>query len=173
MCLRAVAPRGRPLLDGRGSDRCGALTKGVRLTSATSKPDPLLPSIAQSPAGGYRAVMLARGFVALILCVGLGCRSHRTDAPTLGVTKQLPRMKIDEALALARNAAAGEYAVDLYTINGCERDANGWWISFHARPVDAVGAAWSPTQKERWLALGNHFSVQVHDDRTIRLHGGR
>lgn len=118
--------------------------------------------------------MIAKSLVAaLMLCVGLGCSGHRIHGATVTATERLPRIEIDEALTMARHAAELEYRLDMYTVDRCEREAAGWWIWFRARDIDEVGANWSRPEKERWVALGNHFSVYVHDNRTTRLHGGR
>ncbi len=108
-----------------------------------------------------------------VLLLGPGCRSPGAHAtPTTG-HDGLPALEIDEALAVAREAAASEYEVELYTVDGCVRDVDCWRISFAPRHVDKVGAGWSHAHKEEPIALGNHFSVYVYDDHTVRLFGGR
>ena len=113
-------------------------------------------------------------FVSLIvLLLGPGCKCGETRTNTATEHDGLPAFEIEEALRRAREAAAWTYDVDLYTVDACVRDKDGWRITFGARPVDEVGAKWSRTQKEQWLAHGNHFSIYVYNDRTVRVIGGR
>lgn len=108
-----------------------------------------------------------------VLLLGPGGKSPGACTTPATEHDGLPAIEIDEALALAREAAASEYEVGLYAVDNCVRHIDGWRISFAPRPVDEVGIGWSRTQKEQWIALGNHFSVYVYNDHTAGLFGGR
>lgn len=108
-----------------------------------------------------------------VLLLGQGCRSPGACTTTATGHEGLTAIEIDEALSLAREAAASEYEVELYAVDNCVRHSDGWRIGFAPRPVDEVGAEWSRAQKEEWIALGNDFSVYVYNDHTARLIGGR
>lgn len=108
-----------------------------------------------------------------VLLLGPGCRSPGAFTAAATGHDGLPAIEIDEALALAREAAVSEYEVELYAVDKCVRNIDGWRISFAPRSVDEVGTEWSRIQQERWIALGNHFNVYVYNDHTARLVGGR
>ena len=118
---------------------------------------------------------MTRNAVTIVLVcslLGLGCRSPGVAARPAHAA-DLPPITVDEALFLARQAAALEYDLTLYTVDACARGPDGWWISFDARRLEEVGTTWSRAQQERWLARGNHFDVLVKHDGSTCLFGGR
>lgn len=110
--------------------------------------------------------------VAAMLLLGLGCKSPGSHSHVMSIQADTPAVGIDAALRLARAAVASDCAVERYAVDGCVRQADGWLISFAPRSVDEVGTEWSRSQKERWIARGNHYDVYVYDDGSTRVIGG-